>query len=428
MLARALGPEDRGHLALLVLIAVLAAELGALGLPFALTYSVARVPGRTIEIVEGVRRATAIRLVAATMLAVSLLVILTMGAPGYVKQGAVVAAAAAIPIILQACGVGVLQGLQRFTSFNVLRASPNAAFAIAAGALLLAGEDGFVELTLAWGATLAVVLPVTLRKARQEAERLHDPRAPSPPTTSWILRFGRRSMLGAAPPVETYRVDQSVVALFLAPVSLGLYVVALAFTNLPRFIAQAVGLVANPFVAASETQAQARRRMWYFAWAAIPLYLPVVAGLWIAAPALTTFFFGSAFADAADLTRLLLIATAFYCARRVLIDAARGAGYPLAGSVAEVIALIAAIPLFGFFVPASGVDGVAYALIGSSAVALAVLIGMLLRPGDRRATPSGWFETLPAEVPGSLSGPLDGAESVPDWNWPTQRRAPPPQS
>ena len=43
VLARALGPENRGHLALLVLITALMSALGPLGLPYALSYSLARV-------------------------------------------------------------------------------------------------------------------------------------------------------------------------------------------------------------------------------------------------------------------------------------------------------------------------------------------------------------------------------------------------
>ena len=46
--------------------------------------------------------------------------------------------------------------------------------------------------------------------------------------------------------METFRLDQAVVGLFLTPAALGLYVVGLAFANLPRFIAQSVGYIAYP--------------------------------------------------------------------------------------------------------------------------------------------------------------------------------------
>jgi O-antigen/teichoic acid export membrane protein len=412
ILARALGPQDRGYLGLLTVIAALGFLVGPLGLPYALTFSVARVPGRAVEIVRGTMTAIGVRLVAATLVSAALLVFLTRDKPGYVQAGSVVAVVIIGPSILQLCGLGVLQGLQRFTTFNVLRVAPNAAFAVVAGALALAGRAGFVEMTVAWGATAVLVAPVTTWRAWTAASRGRDPIAPEPPTRSWILRFGRRSMLGAQPVIETYRLDQAVVAVFLAPVSLGLYIVALAFTNLPRFVAQAVGMVANPFVASSETHGRARRRMWRFSWAAIPLYVPVIVVLWILAPQLVSFFFGTQFAHAAPLTRLLLIATALYCARTVLTDAARGAGYPVAGSVAEVVATISAVPFFAIFVPSWGTHGVAYALIASSAVALAVLIGILLRPSARRSIPSGWFDVLRREGVDALPHRVDQPEPV----------------
>jgi O-antigen/teichoic acid export membrane protein len=398
ILARALGPENRGYLGLLTVVAAFGFLIGPLGLPYALTFSVARVPGRAMEIVRKTTKAIGIRLVVATIVSATVLVFLNHDKPGYVQSGSVVAVVVIAPAILQLCGLGVLQGLQRFSTFNVLRVAPNAAFAVIAGALALAGQGGFTALTIAWGATGVIFVPLTVSLALAAARRRHDPSAPAPPTRSWILRFGRRSMLGAQPMIETYRLDQAVVAVFLAPVSLGLYIVALAFTNLPRFVAQAVGIVANPFVASSETHGRARHRMWRFSWAAIPLYVPVIVVLWILAPQLVSFFFGTQFAHAAPLTRLLLIATGLYCARTVLTDAARGAGYPMAGSVAEVVATISAIPFFAIFVPSWGAHGVAYALIASSGVALTVLVGILLSPTARRSTPSGWFESLSRDL------------------------------
>jgi O-antigen/teichoic acid export membrane protein len=234
---------------------------------------------------------------------------------------------------------------------------------------------------------------MTLRIAWRQANAAQTGRG-EVPSTSWILRFGRRSFIGEGPVVETYRVDQAVVALFLPPVALGFYVVALAFTNLPRFIARSIGSVASPTVASRRTRDNARRTMWRFFWFAVPLYLPVVVGLFVFAPELTRFFFGEEFADAAPITQLLLVATALYCARRVLTDAARGGGYPGLGSVAEIVALVSVIPLFAAFVPVWETRGVAYALIASSAIALGVLLVGLLRPGARRAAPgAGWFET-----------------------------------
>jgi O-antigen/teichoic acid export membrane protein len=405
ILARALGPEDRGELALLILVGAITLLLVALGLPFALANGVARVPGRALEIIRGVRKPLWIRLAISPIIAGAVLAVLCIGKPAQVWLGAAVVTLAVAPGILHQCGIGILQGLHQFRAFNLLRVAPNAAFAGAALSLIVVGQAELMQLTLAWGVCQAAFGPVAMKKAHGASVAAHKVNSADPPATGWLLRFGRRSMLGATPLVETYRIDQAVVALFLAPVSLGLYVVALAFTNLPRFIAQSVGMVANPLVASSPTHRQARRKMWRFSLIAVPLYLPVIIVIWIAVPDLTIFFFGKAFASSAALSRLLLISTAIFCARVVLTDAARGAGYPMAGTIAEVIALASAILFFAIFVPSSGTDGVAYAMIASAAVALAILIGVLLLSATKRTLPSGWFSTLDPADPQAIPKP-----------------------
>jgi O-antigen/teichoic acid export membrane protein len=214
-------------------------------------------------------------------------------------------------------------------------------------------------------------------------------------------------MFGSGPPVETYRLDQSVVALFLAPTALGYYVAALAFTNLPRFIAQSFGLVAGPTVARRPTHEAAKRSMWRFFLLSVPCCLVVIVPLWVAAPTLARFLFGPEFSEAGYISRILLGATFLFCARRVLADAAQGAGYPGIGSIAELSSFATAIPLFAVFVPLWGVDGVAYALVLSSAIALAVLIIGLWRAGSTGKPPPAWVEIrsgATAEVVAGASG------------------------
>ena len=394
LLARALGPEDRGHLALLVLVAAIVSGLGPMGVPYALSYTLARVPQRGADVIGELRKAIAIQLVAAIGCAGVAVAALTASRPGYVQAGALMILVAVPSSMVQSYGLGALQGLRRFRAFNLLRVAPNAAFAVSATVLFVADVRGLIEFAFAYGVSRALFAPITLATAWRNAMAAQRGDGTEVPATSWMLRFGRRSMFGGTPVVEAYRVDQAIVGLFLPPVALGIYVVALALTNLPRFIARSVGMVATPSVAGRSTQRLARRATWRFSWLAIPLYLPIIVALWLAAPTLIEFFFGAEFAEAAPITRLLLVATALYCARRVLIDAARGAGYPGLGSVAEIAALVSVVALSAAFVPLWDTDGVAYAMIGSSAIALGVMIVGLLLPSARRAVPgAGWLET-----------------------------------
>lgn len=390
VVARALGPEDRGYLGMITVAVLIGWQLGGLGIPYALTYVGGRMPRSLLHVMGLLRPTLLLQTVIATVACGIGLAILTLKTPSYVALGAALAVAATGPIILFRCALGVLQGLRRFTPFNVLRVLPNAIFSVVALLMIASGARDLVLYAGAWAASQVLVVPMALRSAKMAAAEAADP---SPgyeaPSRRWILSFGRRALLGGAPPLESYKLDQAAVAIFLSPVVMGYYVVALAFTNLPRFIAQGFGMVATPSVAGRDSHASARRAMWRFFWAAIPAYTAVVAPLWLLAPELVPLFFGSEFAPAVKLMRILLLATLLYCARQVLSDAARGAGYPGAGSVGEMAALISALPLFVVFIPLWHETGVAYALAASSAVALLTVSVRLAFAGP--SPPSDWL-------------------------------------
>ena len=105
------------------------------------------------------------------------------------------------------------------------------------------------------------------------------------------------------------------------------------------------------------------------------------------------------FARSAGLTRIMLIGTALFCARRVLADAARGAGYPGIGSVAELVALVSIFPLFAVFIPIWGLDGVAYTIIVSSLISLLVLLVGVRRLSASGKVPASWHDLGMAATP-----------------------------
>ena len=196
-------------------------------------------------------------------------------------------------------------------------------------------------------------------------------------------------------PLESLRLDQAVVGLLLSPVALGLYVVGVSFTNLPRFVAQSIGVVAYPHVAAERDPVLARRSMWNLFWLSVLVCTAVIVPLELAAGWLIPAFFGDAFAPAVGIMQILLLSALFLSARRVLTDASRGVGLPILGTIAEVaswVALVICIPLLA---PAFGASGVAAAFALSAAVSLLALVGLVVRTGlGRPAVTSPTEETL----------------------------------
>ena len=100
----------------------------------------------------------------------------------------------------------------------------------------------------------------------------------------------------------------------------------------------------------------------------------------------------------------------FYSVRRVLTDAARGAGYPTEGTAAELSSWAVLVPALFAFTASWDADGAATAIVVSSAVGLAVLVGSLLVPWHRR--PHGRRKRTGAASSYVYSRACDCAEEV----------------
>ena len=205
------------------------------------------------------------------------------------------------------------------------------------------------------------------------------------------MRFGLKALLGTLSPVDTIRLDQAVVGLFLNPVALGLYVVAQAFTNLPRVVATSIGVVAYPHVAAEAERDVARRAMWRFFALGVVTSALVVAGLEVMTGRLVTLFFGAEFSAAIPIAHILLLGTFFMAARRVLNDGVNGLGKPGLGTIAEVFSWIVLLPGLAIFLPRYGASGVALALAIAWAASLLLLI---LLAADATRAPASRAERL----------------------------------
>jgi O-antigen/teichoic acid export membrane protein len=370
--ARILGPEDRGHLALYTLIAVIFVELGGLGLPTAMTYRIAKDPSQARAIV----RALAPTIAGQVVLLVVIQTVLMAALFGNNHRHVVVAAAAVtlalVPSTLaQRYGLGILQGQQRFTWFNILRIASPAFYSAGIVALFLAGWHSLLAVTigLVAGNVLAGTWALTVALRGLPADQ-----SASRPSVRPMLRFGVKGMLGASNPVETFNLDQAVVGLALSPAALGLYVVGVAFTNLPGFVAKSIGLVAYPQVASQPTAPDVRRTVWRYFWFNLALGLAVIAPLELLSGWLVPLLFGHQFRGAIPITRILLVSAFFLAGRRVLSDGLRGAGFPGLGSVAEISTWFVLVPLLPLFVTLGGTQGVALALVIASGFALLLLM------------------------------------------------------
>lgn len=375
--ARILGVQDRGYLALFVLFPVVLAQIGSLGLPLAATYQLSSDRARAGEVVRTLARPALAQAIGLAVLHGGILLAVFWNDPDRIWVAALVTLGAVPATLAQSYGTAVLQGQQRFVAFNVVRTLPPAAYAATVVAIFVAGGGDLEWVVIGWigssvlvgAATLLVALRgLSLRTARR-----------GPASLPAMLRFGLKGLLGWTSPIETFRLDQAVVGLFLSPAALGLYVVGLAFANLPRFIAQSIGYVAYPRVAARREGRDARGEMWQFFWLAVGVCSLIVVLLELTVGRLVPFFFKPEFSGAVPLTRTLLVGALFLSARRVLTDGAQGLGRPGLGTVAEISSWAFLVPALAIFTPLLGARGVALALTVSAALSFGVLLVLVTR-------------------------------------------------
>jgi O-antigen/teichoic acid export membrane protein len=181
-----------------------------------------------------------------------------------------------------------------------------------------------------------------------------------------------------------------IVGVFLTPLSLGLYVAASAFTNVPRFVAQGVALVALPQIASAPDHRSRRSlllRFFVFGSAvslAAALLLEATVGYLI--PAL----FGTTFSASVVLAQILLLGAWCLGARRLLAEGLKGAGFPFAGSIAEVAGLLILVAALGLAIQ-NGVVGMAWAVTASFVFSFCVIVAstIIWDWRQRRSAPIG---------------------------------------
>ena len=393
--ARILGVLDRGRSALLLLFASVLPLLATLGISLAVTYWIATNPAQTRNLLRQVRRLVICQIFVLTAVHAVVLLVVFADATGAVQGSAAISLLASPAILLWIYALSVLQGIQDFRALNLCRLifpPLNAALLIA---LWASGIGDLVLVTAIWVSLYVLSAVVTVAVVRRRVTRFPDIEPGALPVNRELVVFGAKALLGSASPLTQFQLDQTIVGLFISQAALGIYVVAVAFTNLPRFIAQSVGLVAYPHVASAPDRRQRDRATLRLVAITAVLCGGVVAAIELTLPLLVLHLFGRQFAPAVDVARILLVSALLFSLTRVLSDCARGSGRPSLGSLAEMVALGSMFP-FVLLLSPSGIRGVAVALCLAAAAGTATMVvGMLVGRPRRPPAPAITHEPTP---------------------------------
>lgn len=385
--ARLLGVADRGRLALLWAVTLVVAQVCTLGLPAAITYTVARgVEPRAV--LAQIRRRMPL------ILAVSPPVTGLISFAATRDHGRPVLTAIALSLVvppsltLLLIGLASAQGQRRYNVVQLHRLVQPALYTLVLVGLAIADRGTLPWVTGAWATTMGIG---GLWAWRQGTGAWKPPRAtdaPAPVTERELLRHGRRSFFGTYGFTEHMMADLLLIGVLLGAGEFGLYATGWTLANLPRFVGQSVGYISYPEVVDAERRGQrGDSTLLRYVLLGAAILAPIV-GLLIAVMGwLLPLLFGQPFRAAVPVAQLLVLAALPQALRRIGSESLRGLGSTGPAGAAElvfVITLVAASIPLSLSDGATGAGWAALLAAVAGAVALPALEAMRRRRGAGR--------------------------------------------
>ena len=356
--ARALLPEGRGDLALIVLWPMLAAQVASFSLSEALLVLTASGRGDSRRLfATGLWLTLALAAVAAAIAGFWLAPATLALRPEEVQAAGRLCLWLVPATLLSTLILDSLRGRLDHTGWAVLR-SVQALSYLAGAALAWRLGTGLMGFALAFVASHAVALLASgVRLAAKGGVAL----TPDRETVRPLVGLGLRLHSGFVVQVLGGRVDQIAIALLLDPAQLGLYAAAMTLILGLLQLTASVSQAAFPKVLALPARperAEAIRRTMMLVLAGIALAAILLFAL---ADLVVRLLFGPDFAPAADLVRLLLLGIVPHASREVFMVALKSDGRPLAVGQAEVLSLGFFVLALALLVPRHGAAGAAAA-------------------------------------------------------------------
>lgn len=274
-------------------------------------------------------------------------------------------------------GMGVLQGRLRLVELNWLRVIIPTGYLAGTIVLMAMGRLTLIHILVlhvglsvaALVSTLAVLIRAGIRPGVQTDAGL----------AKQMLSYGAKVHVGQVSGLANVNLDQVLMAAWLPPAYLGLYVVAVSSAGLSQMLSQAVQTVTMPGIAreASDTERgtilqSVFRRYWL-------LSLGIMLAMAVTLPLLIPIIFGRAFSPAIWPAEVLLLASCFKGAEQVLGGGAGASGNPWLGSKASLVALVVTVGLLYALLRRIGIMGAAIATAAAYLAELTVVIYGLRR-------------------------------------------------
>jgi O-antigen/teichoic acid export membrane protein len=388
VLARALGPTERGEYAAITSWFGVVLMVGGMGQPAALCYYVARQPERAREYVATSR---AMMLTTGIIALTGGLLLAPLLAHGNatVTLGYRIAFGASIAAPIGASYTFSLQA-RDLRRWNVLRLAQPVASMIAVIVLwrlrLLSLNVALIIITVTmalqmlWAYTNCRRVGLAPGHARIELIRP-------------LFVYGAAQIAAATPALLNADLDQLILSQTVPAPDLGRYAIAVTLTQLPIPVVSAIGNVAFPRLASQQGTTAAtlrlqRRALLGSAGLAVAMLVPLA----VLAPWFVPLVFGAAYRGAVPLMWILTPGTVFLSCGQVVGDLLRGRSHPSTVAWAQGFAAIFTVALLFALLPVVGVSGAAIASTVAYGVAFFVMLRRLIHL-PRHARGSGPRDT-----------------------------------
>jgi O-antigen/teichoic acid export membrane protein len=269
-----------------------------------------------------------------------------------------------------------LRGVGRYRAWNALRLVTPLAWLITLVALRGTNHATVSTLALAFVGATALAGLVTHAHAWWALE---GPVAPERALVRPMLAYSAPTMAATIPRWLNLRLDQLIVIALLDARSVGLYVVAVAWSAAARPLAEVVAHNAVPALAGAKDRSQRARFVYRVgAVAAIGPSLLLLA----ATPTLLPLIFGVEFRSAISVALIMVLAGAVDATNAVGAECLRGVGRPRAVMVAECLGLAVTVVALPVLVLLGGIIGAACASFLSYSVILVMQRRLMRAPRE----------------------------------------------
>jgi O-antigen/teichoic acid export membrane protein len=177
-----------------------------------------------------------------------------------------------------------------------------------------------------------------------------------------MLNYGSKVWIGDISQLANTRIDQFLIGFFLDSHDLGIYMVAFSVANFSSIFAQAFRTTIVPTIASETIFSDKIHKTTFFFksyWILSIIFHLIFA---VSVPILIPLIFGQSYEKSIFISQILIMGSIFINAKFVLSGAIQGMKFPEIVSFVEVIGMIVSFTLCYFLVKRNGIIGVSFGL------------------------------------------------------------------